>query len=62
MKKRWWIIFGLFAVVGGGWLVSRLAAGRRGPDAAEVEVETAVVERGTLLVTVDGSGSLAPQQ
>lgn len=62
MKKRWWIIVGLVAVVGGGLLISQLAAGRRHPAAAPAEVETAVVERGTLLITVDGSGSLAPQQ
>ena len=62
MRKRWWLVVGLVVVVGGGLLVSRLAAGRAGPAAAETVVETAVVERGTLLVTVDGSGSLAPQQ
>jgi len=62
MKKRWWVVVGLVAVVGGGVLVSRFVAGRTDPAAATTEVETAVVERGTLLVTVDGSGSLAPQQ
>jgi HlyD family secretion protein len=62
MKKRWWVVVGLVVVAGGGLLVSRLAVGRAGPAAVETEVETAVVERGTLLVTVDGSGSLAPQQ
>jgi len=62
MEKRWWVAVGLVAVVGGGVLVSLQAAGRTDPAAVEAEVETAFVERGTLLITVDGSGSLAPQQ
>jgi HlyD family secretion protein len=64
MKKRGWIVLVIILLVGAGYL--GYTAYRRlteaDPAAAKIVEETAVVERGTLRVTVDGSGSLAPQQ
>ncbi|MGC9350143.1 MAG: biotin/lipoyl-binding protein, partial [Anaerolineae bacterium] len=62
MRKKWWLVVLLAALVVGGLLTYR--AWRSGADqaAAQTEVETAAVERGTLRITVDGSGSLSAQQ
>ena len=60
MGKKWWIIIGAVVLVaalvffGYPYLVPQQAT-------AEEPTETAVVRRGTLLVTVEGTGSLAPR-
>lgn len=61
MRRKWWIIALVVVLIAGlgyagysAWRSRRAAA--QGP--AE---ETAVVERGTLRVTIDGTGSLAPR-
>ena len=60
MGKKWWIIIGAVVLVvalgffGYPYLVPQQAT-------AEEPMETAVVRRGTLLVTVEGTGSLAPR-
>ncbi len=62
-KKRWWLI-GLAAVVivGLGYAGFGAAQGASERRAiADAPEETAIVERGTLRVVIDGSGSLAPQ-
>ncbi len=63
MKRRWWIIVAtvivaclLYAGIG---VWQRISAGRA--VAQTMEDETAVVTRGTLRVTVGGSGSLTPE-
>ena len=63
MKKKWRIVAILLIVVAGigyaafgAW--QRMSAQQAAPEAAAGE--TAVVERGTLRVTIDASGSLAP--
>jgi HlyD family secretion protein len=63
MKKKWWIVVILLIVVAGvGYAVfsfrQRMSAMQAALEAPAGE--TAVVERGTLRVTVDASGSLAP--
>jgi HlyD family secretion protein len=63
MKKKWWIVVILLIVlVGVGYAVFRFRQGMSAMQAAmETPAgETAVVERGTLRVTIDASGSLAP--
>ncbi len=66
MKKKWWIIVVVLALAGAGYggysLYGRLTAQQNVAVAAEAEQETAVVERGTLRVTVEGSGNLTPNQ
>jgi RND family efflux transporter MFP subunit len=61
MNKRWWIIVmvvALLVVLGvGGW--QRLMA--QEAEAGIPAEQTAVVRRGTLAVTVGGTGSLAPR-
>lgn len=61
MNKRWWIIVtavGLLVALGvGGW--QRLMA--QEAEAGIPAEQTAVVRRGTLSVTVGGTGSLAPK-
>ena len=60
MKRKWWMV--AVAVVLAAVLV---VAGCQGIAARQAELEkpaeTAVVRRGAMLVTVDASGSLAPQ-
>lgn len=66
MKKKWWMIVVILALVGVGYsgyrLYGRLTTQQNVAVAAEVEQETVVVERGTLRVTVEGSGNLAPER
>jgi HlyD family secretion protein len=60
MNKKWWIVIGVVIVIGGllGW---QFISGRGSATAeAQVSMETAVVRRDTLVVTVEGTGSLAP--
>jgi HlyD family secretion protein len=61
MKKKWWIVAGAVALVAalgvGGW---QHVAAQRATAQAPTE-ETAVVRRGTLVVTAGGTGSLAPK-
>jgi len=63
MKKKWWIIIAVVVVVACLGYVGVNALQRASAQSAVAETtaaETAVVERGTMRVTVDGSGSLAP--
>lgn len=61
MKLRWWMLVLIVVVVlAGGYGGYRLLGRRPEAASAEIEVETAVVERGTLRMTVDAGGSLAP--
>jgi HlyD family secretion protein len=64
MKKRWWIIAVVVVVVGclayAGISAWRGVSARRAAAQA-AGAETAVVRRGTLQVTVGGSGSLSPE-
>ncbi len=66
MKKKWWIIVLILVLAGAGYggysLYGRLTAQQNVAIAAEVEQETVIVERGTLRVTVESSGNLAPDQ
>ncbi len=66
MKKKWWIIVLVLALAGAGYggysLYGRLTAQKNVAVAAEVKEETAVVKRGALRMTVEGSGNLAPNQ
>ncbi len=62
MRKKWWIIVAvvMITVVGyAGFSVWQSFSARRAMLEASAE-ETAVVERGTLRVTVNANGSLAP--
>ncbi len=60
MGKKWWIVIGAVILIaalfffGYPYLAPQQAT-------AEEPAETAVVRRGTLLVTVEGTGSLAPR-
>ena len=63
MKKKWWIVAILLIVVAGLGYAAFSFQQRMSAVQAEMEApagETAVVERGTMRVTVDASGSLAP--
>jgi HlyD family secretion protein len=62
MSKKWWIVIAVVVVVGGLGLVGyRYIGGQRLAIAESQEaMETAVVRRDTLRVTVDAAGSLAP--
>ncbi len=62
MSKKWWIVVAVVVVVGGLGLIGyQYVAGRQQAIAeAQASMETAVVRRDTLLVTVDATGSLAP--
>jgi HlyD family secretion protein len=62
MKKKWWIIIAIVVVVvclgyAGFSLLQGTSTGQAMADSA---ADTAVVERGTIRVTIDGSGSLVP--
>ncbi|MBN1812696.1 MAG: efflux transporter periplasmic adaptor subunit, partial [Anaerolineae bacterium] len=60
MKKKWWIIIAAVAVVACLGYVGFSALQRTSQQAmANSATETAVVERGTIRVSIDGSGSLA---
>lgn len=61
MKKKWWIIIVVaIVVVGLGYAGFGLLQGGSAEQAmADSGMETAVVERGTIRVSIDGSGSLA---
>jgi multidrug efflux pump subunit AcrA (membrane-fusion protein) len=61
MKKKWWIIIAVVAVVAClGYLGFSVFQRTLPPAAADSVTETAVVERSTIRVSIDGSGSLAP--
>ena len=63
MRKRWWIIGLAIVILAGmgyvGFGAFQRMSGRQA-QAQSTTDETAVVGRGTLRVTIDGSGSLAP--
>ena len=64
MKKKWWIIIIIVLIAGLGYVGFNVYQGMSGQNAAVVgeltEQDTVVVTRQTLQITVDGSGSLAP--
>ncbi|MFN2285896.1 MAG: biotin/lipoyl-binding protein, partial [Anaerolineae bacterium] len=66
MKKKWWMIVVILALAGAGYggyaLYGRFTAQQNVAAAAEAETETVIVKRGTLRMTVDGGGSLSPDQ
>jgi HlyD family secretion protein len=60
MKKKWWIIIAIVGVIVCLGYVAFSAFQRASQRAmADSVTETAVVERGTIRVSIDGSGSLA---
>jgi HlyD family secretion protein len=60
MKKKWWIIIAVAAVaVCLGYVAFSAFQWTLQPAVADSATETAVVERGTIRVSIDGSGSLA---
>jgi RND family efflux transporter MFP subunit len=59
MNKKWWIVAGVVLAVAGLGFVGWQSLSNQ-QAMAEEPVETAIVRRGTLLVTVEGTGSLAP--
>ena len=63
MNKKWWIVMAVVVVIGGLGLAGyRYIGGRQQAQAeAQEAMETAVVRRDTLRVTLDATGSLAPQ-
>jgi Flp pilus assembly protein CpaB len=57
MKKKWWIIIAVVAVVAFGYVGYAVWQGGAAQQAmADSGLETSVVERGTIRVTIDGSG------
>jgi HlyD family secretion protein len=62
MKKKWWIVVAIVFVVAclGYAGFSVLQGGAAQQAMADSATETAIVERGTIRVSIDGSGSLAP--
>ncbi|MBN2002793.1 MAG: efflux RND transporter periplasmic adaptor subunit [Anaerolineae bacterium] len=63
MKKGWlWVLLVAVGIVTGGYLLYRNGAGARTAAlAASGGQDVTVVERGTLRVSVEGSGNLTPQ-
>lgn len=64
MKKKWWIVIIVIVAglgIGGYILTQRTGAQNAAMASANGEENLAVAERGTLRITVDGSGSLEPQ-
>jgi len=63
MQKKWWIAIAIVVVVGIlGFAGYQYIGGQRQARAeARAAMETAIVRRGTLRVTIDATGSLAPQ-
>ena len=59
MGKKWWIVGVVVLVVAGLGFVGWQSLSNQ-QAVAEEPAETAVIRRGTLLVTVEGTGSLAP--
>ena len=59
MNRKWWIVGVVVVLVAGLGFVGWQSMSNQ-QAMAEEPVETAVVRRGTLLVTVEGTGSLAP--
>jgi len=60
MSKKWWIVVAVVVLIAVlGFVGYQRISARRAT--AETPVETAVVRRGTLLVTVGATGSLAPR-
>ena len=61
MDKKWWVAAGVVVLIAGlgfaGW---QFISGRSDMAEAQASAETAAVRRDTLLVTVEGTGSLAP--
>ena len=64
MKKKWWMIVLVLVLAGAGYggynLYRQATTQQDGIVAAAVEQETVFVERGTLRLTVEAGGSLAP--
>jgi len=62
MNKKWWIVIVVVVVGGLGFAGYQYIGGQQQARAeAQASMETAVVRRDTLRVTVDATGSLAPQ-
>jgi len=59
MNKRWWIVAVAVVLIAALSLAGCQSVAPRGAGTGE-SADTAVVRRGTLLVTVDAAGSLAP--
>jgi RND family efflux transporter MFP subunit len=62
MSKKRWILIGVIVLIGvlgfGGW---QFVSGQRNTDSeAQTSAETAIVRRDRLVVTVEGTGNLAP--
>lgn len=67
MKRKWWLIILVFILAGvgyGGYTLYRRITTQQSAAAAAatLEQETVIVERGTLRVTVEAGGSLAPKR
>ena len=67
MKKKWWLIVLVLILAGtgyGGYTLYRQTTAQQSAAAAAatMEQETVVVERGTLRLTVEAGGSLAPNR
>jgi len=63
MNKKRWIVIAVIVVIGGLGLAGYWYIGDQRQTGAEAQelAETAVVQRGTLRVTLDATGSLVPQ-
>ncbi|MEE8391296.1 MAG: efflux RND transporter periplasmic adaptor subunit [Anaerolineae bacterium] len=62
MNKKWWIVITVVVIGGLGWAGFRYMGNQRQAMVeAHASMETAVVRRDTLQVTVDATGSLVPQ-
>jgi len=63
MNKKWLIVGGVVVLIAAlGIFVSQRISGQTASSAAQATTETAVVKRGTLLVAVNATGSLVPQE
>ncbi|MCD6344306.1 MAG: efflux RND transporter periplasmic adaptor subunit [Anaerolineae bacterium] len=64
MKKKWWIPVLVILLAGAGYLGYGIYSRSTENDAPDLALsgETTVVERGTLRVTVDATGNVAPEQ
>ena len=60
MNRKWWIVAGAIVLIAALGIAGYQGVAPRGTGSGGPE-ETAIVRRGTLLVTVDATGSLAPQ-
>jgi len=63
MSKRWWVVLLVIVLIGGGYLAYGRVVGNGGTEAQtqapDISRQTAVVKRGSLRVTVEGTGNIA---